>query len=112
MSMAGLWEEWTDKETGEIVSTVSIITTVGNPMMAKIHNNPNLEGARMPVILSKATQDEWLSDNDETYLKSLLKPFDQELLSYKTVGKLKGKAAVGNVPEVENEVIYPELHFS
>jgi len=63
----------------------------------------------MPVILPKEKQDEWLSNSGEEYLKTLLQPFDENLLRYQTVGRLKGKDQLGNVQEVENDVIYPEL---
>lgn len=58
MIFAGLWNDWTDKATGEIINTFSIVTTPGNPMMAKIHNNPKLEGPRMPLILPDNYADE------------------------------------------------------
>ena len=51
MPLAGLWSEWTDEETGEVLNTFSIVTTKGNKLLAKIHNNPKIEGPRMPVIL-------------------------------------------------------------
>ncbi|TXD80041.1 SOS response-associated peptidase [Algoriphagus ratkowskyi] len=37
-ALAGIWEEWTDKETGEIKKTYSIITTEANSLMSQIHN--------------------------------------------------------------------------
>jgi len=60
LTLAGLWSEWTNKETGEIVKSCSIVTTKANPMMVKIHNNPKLAESRMPVILPEAFEDEWL----------------------------------------------------
>ncbi len=35
--LAGLWSEWTDRDTGEILNTFSIVTTKANSLMAKIH---------------------------------------------------------------------------
>lgn len=43
MTLAGLWSDWEDKETGEKLTTFSIVTTKGNDLLAKIHNNPKLE---------------------------------------------------------------------
>jgi putative SOS response-associated peptidase YedK len=40
---AGLWERWTDKASGEVVRSFTIITTTPNEVCAPIHN-------RMPVI--------------------------------------------------------------
>ncbi|HKL34297.1 MAG TPA: SOS response-associated peptidase, partial [Tangfeifania sp.] len=38
--LAGLWNDWTNKETGEVLNTYSIVTTRANSLMAKIHNKP------------------------------------------------------------------------
>lgn len=116
MILAGLWNDWTDKTTGEIVNTFSIVTTTGNPMMAKIHNNPKLEGPRMPVILPEDVADEWLrpirSDSDKQLIRSLIQPYNQALMDSYTVAALRGKNALGNVPEVSSKVIYPELEYN
>jgi putative SOS response-associated peptidase YedK len=114
MVVAGLWESWVDKTTGELLNTTTIVTTSANPLMSKIHNNPKAElGPRMPVILTKDKQDEWLIDckteADKSYLAGLIHPSNQEELVAYTVGKINGKDAIGNVPEAETEVIYPEL---
>jgi putative SOS response-associated peptidase YedK len=111
LPIAGIWEEWVDKTTGEILKTVSIVTTEGNAMMSKIHNNAAAEmGPRMPVILPKEKQDEWLVDCktevDQKYVQSQVKPIDTDYLTAYTVGKLKGKDAVGNRPEVIEKVEY------
>ncbi|MEP6617107.1 MAG: SOS response-associated peptidase [Ginsengibacter sp.] len=59
LSLAGLYNNWVDKETGEMFTTFSIITTAANDMMAKIHNGgPNSE--RMPLMLKKEMTDEWI----------------------------------------------------
>jgi putative SOS response-associated peptidase YedK len=47
-SFAGIYESWTDRETGELINTYSMLTVDANPMMAKIHNTKE----RMPVILA------------------------------------------------------------
>jgi putative SOS response-associated peptidase YedK len=113
LSVAGLWDEWTDRETGEIFHTVTIVTTVGNELMSRIHNNPKAEmGPRMPVILGRQQQDEWLmpclNENDKKHLASLIKPYEGDLKAY-SVGPLLGKNTLGNVPEIRNEVQYEEL---
>ncbi|HRH10410.1 MAG TPA: SOS response-associated peptidase [Bacteroidia bacterium] len=116
LALAGLWDEWVNKETGEILRTVSIVTTKANEVMKKIHNNPKLEEARMPVILNKEEQDQWLMDcsneKDELQLLALCKPFDPSKLEYYTVPRLKGKEAVGDTEEALRKVKYPELDSS
>ena len=115
IAIAGLWDEWKNPESGEVQKTVTLITTKANPLMAKIHNNPKLDEARMPLILPKHKQNDWLIDCktelDKMYLQSLIVPYNEEELIAYTVKRLKGKNAIGNVPEIEKEVAYPELSF-
>lgn len=55
-AMAGLFNQWTDKSTGEILNTYTIITQEANELMDKIHNTKK----RMPVILTPEYEKEWL----------------------------------------------------
>lgn len=57
--MAGIYQPWTDKETGETMDTFSIVTTKANDLMEQIHNKKK----RMPTILNEAQAAEWLSPN-------------------------------------------------
>lgn len=59
-SFAGLWSNWTNKETGEIMSTFSIITAPANQLMSEIHNNKK----RMPLILRTEQESLWLNGED------------------------------------------------
>ena len=54
LSMAGLYEEWVNPQSGEILTTVSIITRESTGEIAKIHH-------RMPVLLPKDRWSDWLS---------------------------------------------------
>ncbi len=54
---AGLFEEWTDKETGEVLETCAIITTEANEILEPVHD-------RMPVILRPEFYDEWLDSKE------------------------------------------------
>jgi putative SOS response-associated peptidase YedK len=47
--MAGIWQPWTDKATGEYVETFSIVTTKANKLMEQVHNSKT----RMPTISMK-----------------------------------------------------------
>jgi putative SOS response-associated peptidase YedK len=106
-SMAGLWEEWTDTNTGEIINTFSILTTNANPFMEKIHNTKK----RMPVILPEDIEMEWLNnDLKKDDILSLCKPIDNKLMNAITISKLvSSKTEYTNQPEVQNEFNYPEL---
>lgn len=55
---AGLWEEWLDKESGELVETCTIITTEANEVLDPVHE-------RMPVILNPADYDQWLDEKEK-----------------------------------------------
>lgn len=55
-SFAGLYSEWIDTITGEIINTYTIVTTEANPLMAEIHNIKK----RMPIILKQKDEVKWL----------------------------------------------------
>lgn len=57
-SLAGLYEEWTDHETGEVIPTFTVITLPANPLLEKIHNTRK----RMPAVLAPEMENEWLTD--------------------------------------------------
>jgi len=115
IALAGLWSEWVDDDTGEVLNSFSIVTTKGNPMMAKIHNNPKAKEPRMPVILPDALVDEWLlpisDDLDIIALEELIESYPEEELKAHTVSRLRGKEYKGNVEDISDEVNYPELVF-
>ncbi|GAB4301507.1 MAG: SOS response-associated peptidase [Marinilabiliales bacterium] len=114
MILAGLWDVWTNKTTGEIVPTVTIITTQANNIMKKIHNNPKRKDSRMPVIL-KNNEREWLknvnSAGDLKILKDILSPLpDEDIVAY-PVPKLVGKGGAGNTKKAIEKYEYPDLDF-
>jgi putative SOS response-associated peptidase YedK len=78
-TMAGIWETWKDAE-GKPIHTFSIITTEPNQLMKNIHN-------RMPVILPRELEQDWLKENDELTLKSMLVPFDERLMDCYPISK-------------------------
>ena len=62
IAFAGLWNEWVNKETGEIQSTFTILTQDANPFMASIHNTKK----RQPIILNPDLEEAWLSAGSDT----------------------------------------------
>jgi len=114
MSLAGLWDEWTDPATGLVRRTYTIVTTRANPLMVRIHNNPKVEeGPRMPLILPREVEWQWLkpinTKEDQQMIAELVHSYDECALEAYTVKRLRGKEAVGNRPEAVNPVRYPEL---
>ncbi len=113
LALAGLWSEWTDKETGGIINTFSIVTTEANVLMERIHNNPKIKQPRMPVILPRELQDQWLhpiSDGlDIQAIQELIKKYPDGELRAHTVTRLRGKEYKGNVEGISNEFVYEEL---
>ena len=57
-ALAGLWENWDDKESGESLQTTTLITTGANDFMTPLHH-------RMPVILESNTAGEWLAGSND-----------------------------------------------
>ncbi|MGQ9621497.1 MAG: SOS response-associated peptidase [Bacteroidales bacterium] len=98
MSLAGLWSEWNDNDTGNIIKTFTVITTDANEMMARIHNTKK----RMPVVLEKKSEEVWL----DTGLKKdrvfrLLSPCADEILKAHTISSLiVRKDADKNTPDL------------
>jgi putative SOS response-associated peptidase YedK len=52
LSFAGLWDEWQDRETSEVLKSCIVIVTAANAFTSKIYD-------RMPVILTQC--EPWLT---------------------------------------------------
>jgi len=104
---AGIYSHWTDKETGEHLSTFSIITTEANPMMSRIHNLKQ----RMPVILAPDQYGQWLKpDLTREEIMRFLQPYPDTGMKNHTITKLiTSRTQSSNVPEVLEPFSYPEL---
>ncbi|MFA6863927.1 MAG: SOS response-associated peptidase, partial [Dysgonamonadaceae bacterium] len=101
-----IYNTWTDKETGEMKDTFSIITTEANPMMEFIHNSKK----RMPLILSKDDIAAWIDPESATEtVNHLMKPYDESQMSAHTISKDAGYAGNNrNYPEIKDVVEYNE----
>ncbi|MDQ3635861.1 MAG: SOS response-associated peptidase [Aridibacter sp.] len=87
----GLWEEWLDKESGELIETFTIITTEANEVLEPIHN-------RMPVIIKENDYEKWLNESVSN-ITDLLKPFDANKMTSNTVSKAVN-TPTNNSPEL------------
>lgn len=82
---AGIYSQWADKETGELLQTFSILTTEANPMMEQIHNLKK----RMPVILAPSAYQAWLQkENTAESLQVFLKPYSESEMDNCAIGAL------------------------
>lgn len=68
-AMAGLFEDWTDTETGEAVESCTIITREAYQEISHVH-------PRMPVILPDETFESWLTCELHTFPTSPLGELD------------------------------------
>ena len=106
-ALAGIWDSWLNRNTGEILATFSIITTQANPLLEKIHNTKK----RMPVVLPSGKEKIWLApglERDE--IASRLVPCDEGAMEAWPVSKLiTTRGADKNVPEVMERFDYDEL---
>ena len=57
--MGGIWQPWTDQETGETIDTFSIVTTAANALMSEVHNKKQ----RMPLILDEDHAEAWIRED-------------------------------------------------
>jgi len=75
--VAGLWDEWRDKASGDTVRSCTMIITEPNDFVAQVHD-------RMPVLLTERQFDPWLSGEAGV---EILKPAPEDLLQKWPVSK-------------------------
>jgi putative SOS response-associated peptidase YedK len=73
-AFAGLWTTWTDRQSGELVESCTIITTTPNELVAPVHD-------RMPVVLPPELEEPWLDPEVEAQeALPLLQPYPAVLM--------------------------------
>ncbi|MGB6466117.1 MAG: SOS response-associated peptidase [Xanthobacteraceae bacterium] len=77
LTVAGLWDEWKNPETGEPLKSCTMIICTPNEFVAEIHD-------RMPVLLAQDDFKPWLSG---TAGIELLKPAPNDLLQKRPVSR-------------------------
>lgn len=69
-SMAGIWDEWADPQTGEVIRSFAILTTVANTLLQTIGHH------RSPVVLQEEHEHAWLDlSTPLADITSMLGPF-------------------------------------
>lgn len=104
--MGCIYTSWTNKETGEMKDTFSIITTEANPMMEYIHNNKK----RMPFILNKDDIAIWIDpETPKDTINQMMKPFNETHMNAHTISRDASYASKDrNYPEIKDAVDYKE----
>lgn len=79
--LAGLWNTWMDKETGEIVESYTMLTINADrhPLMSRMHKpDPNLapdqQDKRSVVAIEMADVDRWLIGSNDEVLELIRPP--------------------------------------
>jgi putative SOS response-associated peptidase YedK len=70
LTIAGIWDEWKDKASGETLKSCSMLITQPNKFVSEVHD-------RMPVLLAEKDYEPWLSGKAGF---ELLKPATENLL--------------------------------
>jgi putative SOS response-associated peptidase YedK len=86
LSFAGLWDRWKNPETGELVTSCTIIVTDANALTGAIHN-------RMPVVLDNADVRRWLNGTGGT---ELLRPAGEDRLRMWPVSRRVNKTGTSD----------------
>jgi len=73
--VAGLWERWKNRASGQTIQSCTIVTTAPNAVCAPIHD-------RMPVILERKDYARWLGEEpaDPPHLMAMLKPYPADAM--------------------------------
>lgn len=90
-ALAGIWDQWTDKTSGEIVHSFAILTTTANKLLQ------NIGHPRSPVMLSPEDEQIWLNTKSPLAdVLSLLHPIPEGLLNaYPISSEIKNPRASG-----------------
>jgi putative SOS response-associated peptidase YedK len=94
LPLAGLWSSWKDPETGERVTTCTVLTGPPTEVVAPLHD-------RMPVVIPRAQWDAWLDpdERDPERVAALLKAAASPDLAEHPVSTLVNKVQ-NNIPEL------------
>ena len=100
LSIAGLWDKWKDPETGEGVSSCTLIVTEASDFTRRIDD-------RMPVLLGRQDQGAWLTGKAGV---EVLRPAPNDCLRMSPVSKRVNVSGRGDddpslIEPVEEEAI-------
>ena len=105
-SLAGIFNEWGDPETGELFFTVSIVTMEANPTIGQIHNTKK----RMPIEIPQALEEDWLNAEKQNH-SEILEYNLTRMPSYFTISRTFRQEVSLQNPDFPVAAEYPELAF-
>lgn len=90
-ALGGLWKEWVDKTSGEVVNSASVITLPGHPALKDIHRKS------IPLWLPEDFFDAWLDDGltGPEQFQELLEPALRGDLKATPIDKVMSKHITG-----------------
>lgn len=89
LTIAGIWDEWTDKESGSTLTSCSMVITEPNKFAAEVHD-------RMPVILEKQNFARW-QGGEAKEAAALMKPAGENILQkWKVSKRVNSSRAAGD----------------
>jgi putative SOS response-associated peptidase YedK len=102
-----VYNDWVNRDTGEVHHTFSILTVAANPLLARIHNSKK----RMPLILPPGRERDWIErDLGREDIQHLIQPLDENFLEAYSISKrITSRTLSSNVPEVMEPHEYPGL---
>lgn len=91
ITIAGLWDEWKNPETGKPQNSCTMIITEANKFVAQVHD-------RMPVVLEEKQFDAWLADDSkpESLLKMLRPTAERTLMSHPVSKRVNSSRTSGD----------------
>ncbi len=100
-TLGGIYNEWEDREMGNVYKTYSVMTTPANDLMTEIHNNKK----RMPLIVNEKEWGIWLDPaSNEDQLKQVMIPYPEGFLKCHQISRDITKRGYNtNVPEIQGE---------
>ncbi len=101
-AIAGIWDEWINPATKELIKTVSILTYKANSLLEKVHNTKK----RMPLILPEDKERKWLIKKlGEEEIKEFFKIYEyRDLIAYPVSKRIFLKSSEGNSEVIKNQV--------
>ena len=98
-ALGGLWKEWRDEATGDMVYSASVITLPGHPALENIHRKS------MPLWLPMEGLEQWLSPaiTDTKAFDDWLSPAFRASLLATPVDKARSKQPIGDTFLIEGD---------